>query len=141
MLFRSKTDRRYDYLEATSEFTISFTYGSKEENALICENEDIKVAVENGFVTVKCDNVTVTSTKQVTDTDYAIVVVREKNKLLKLYIDRKLDGSGYDANAKGELNTQLESNLVDFSVKTKAESYNEIISLKNILTKAGKRKK
>lgn len=136
-----KTDRRYDYLEATSELTVSFTYDSREENALICENEDIKIAVENGFVTVKCDKVTITSSKKITDTDYRITVVREKNKLLKLYIDRRLDSSGYDAGAKGEINTQLESNYSDFSVKAKASSYNEIISLKNILTKAGKRKK
>lgn len=136
-----KTDRRYDYLEAVSDFTISFTYNRREENSLICENEDIKVSVENGFAVIKCDTVSITSSKKITDNDHSIVIVREKNKLLKLYIDRRLDSSGYDAASKGELNTQLEGDLPDFSVKAQATSYNEITSLKNILTKAGKRKK
>jgi hypothetical protein len=136
-----KSDRRYDFLEATSEFTITFKYNSREENSPICQNDDIKIAIENGYAVVKCDSVSITSTKQVNDAEHKITVVREKNKLVKLYIDKALDTSGYDEKAKGEINTELYSNANDFSAISKATPYSEIISLKRVLAKGTGRKK
>lgn len=136
-----KTDRRYDYLEAVTDFTISFKYASREENTAICENEDIKISVENGFVKIKCDSAVITSQKKVNDAVHKITVVREKNKLVKLYIDKALEASGYSADAKAELNTELYSNTEEFSVEEKATPYNEIITLKKVLTKKSMRKK
>ena len=66
--------------------------------------------------------------------------VREKSKALKLYIDRKLDASGYDSRAKAKINTVIDSNAEDFNVIEKATPYDEIITLKNILAGVGKRK-
>ena len=61
--------------------------------------------------------------------------------MVKLYIDKNLDGSGYDANAKGEIDTKLEGDALEFSAINKATSYEDIIALKRVLTKAVKRRK
>ncbi len=136
-----KRDRRYDFLEATTEFTLSFTYMSDDENRLICENDDIRIAVENGFLTVKCDTLELNSTVKITDSPHKITVVREKNKMVKIYIGKELNCSGYDEKAKGELNTVIDSDAADFTFRDKATPYSEIITLKKVLTKVGKRKK
>lgn len=101
----------------------------------------MKIAVENGYITVKCDCVEIASSRPVNDNEHKITVVREKNKAVKLYIDNCLDCSGYSAAAKGEINTQLESNAAEFKAVLKAVPYNEIITLSKILAKVGKRKK
>lgn len=65
---------------------------------------------------------------------------KRKSKALKLYIDRKLDASGYDSRAKAKINTVIDSDAEDFNVIEKATPYDEIITLKNILAGVGKRK-
>ncbi len=136
-----KSDRRYDYLEATDEFTVSFKYNSDDENCSICENGDVKIAIEDGYVNIRCDSIVLNSSCKVTGAEHKIIVVREKNKMVKLYIDKNLDGSGYDANAKGEIDTKLEGDALEFSAINKATSYEDIIALKRVLTKAVKRRK
>lgn len=136
-----KKDRRYDFLEAVNEFTVSFRYASGEENCLICENDDVRISVENGFLSVKCDSLTVNSSQKISGGEHSITVVREKNKMVKIYIDKALDCSGYDGNAKGEIDVLLTSDAADFAASGKATPYSEIISLKKVLTKVGKRKK
>lgn len=128
-----KEDRRYDYLEAVDEFTISFTLNSTEENISICDNGDITVKVTDGYLSIKCDSATLTSTEKINDTAHKITIVREKSKLIKLYIDEVLDASGYDKSAKGKLNTELYSKAADFSATDKATPYSEIASLKSVL--------
>lgn len=136
-----KKDRRYDYIEATTEFTISFVYNRSDENCSICENGDINITVENGYLNVKCDSLSVDSTVKINDAPHKITVVREKNKMIKIYLDKALDCSGYDKDAKGEINIELVSDAADFKVFKKATPYDEIITLKKVLTKVGKRKK
>ena len=136
-----KRDRRYDFLEATTEFTISFTYMNSDENRLICENDDIRIAVENGFLTVRCDTLELNSRGKITASPHKVTIVREKNKMVKIYVGKELDCSGYDEKAKGEIDITLESDAADFTVKDKATPYNEIITLKKVLTKVGKRTK
>lgn len=136
-----KSDRRYDYLEATNEFTVSFVYSSNDENCAVCENSDVKIAVEDGFVKIKCDSASLESSFKVTGAEHKITVVREKNKMVKLYIDNTLDGSVYDAASKGEIDTELESDALEFSAVSKATSYEDIVALKRVLTKAVKRRK
>lgn len=135
-----KSDRRFDYLENITDFTVSFNYKG-EENVEICENEDIKISIEKGFINVKCDCCTVKSNSIISSNEHKITIVREKNKMVKIYIDEKLDVSGYDENAKSEIDISLKSEAEEFSVKEKATPYDEIVSLKEVLTKMGKRKK
>ena len=58
-----------------------------------------------------------------------------------IYIDRQLDSSGYDARAKAKINTAIDSSAEEFKVIEKATPYDEIITLKSMLSGVGKRKK
>ena len=134
------SDRRYDYLKGINEFTISFQYNG-EENCVIAENDDIKISVEKGFIHIKCDNCEIHSESIISSNKHKITIVREMNAMIKLYIDKHLDCSGYNADIKPEVSTQFNSSADEFTVKDKATPYDEIISLKEILGNVGKRRK
>lgn len=133
-------DRRYDYVTGSTEFTVSFTY-TGEENITVAENGDIKISVEKGLVCVKCGKCHLRSQSIIGGNEHKITIVREKNRELKIYIDRHLDCSGFDGRAKAKIDTVLNSTAQDFTVLDKATPYDEIITLKEILAKVGKRKK
>lgn len=135
-----REDRRYDYLKNTNEFTISFKYGG-EENIVIAENDDMCISVEKGLINIKCDNLLIRSDSIISSNSHKITIVREKNTMVKLYIDRHLDCSGYSADSKPEISTEFNSNTNDFNVKNKATPYDEIINLKEILSNVGKKRK
>ena len=61
--------------------------------------------------------------------------------MVKLYIDKYLDCSEYSADSKPEISTEFNSDAKEFAVKNKATPYDEIITLKEILSKVGKRRK
>ncbi len=61
--------------------------------------------------------------------------------MVKLYIDKNLDCSGYSADSKPDISTEFNSNSNEFKVKNKATPYDEIITLKEILNKVGKIRK
>ena len=61
--------------------------------------------------------------------------------MLKIYIDSHLDSSGFDSRAKAVINTDISSTAEAFTVSEKATPYDEIITLKEILNKVGKRRK
>lgn len=132
-------DKRYPNREAVTDFTISFNYKG-EENIEIAHNDDIDISIFKGYVNVKCGRCHLRSNSIVSGGAHKITVVREKSKALKLYIDRKLDASGYDSRAKAKINTVIDSDAEDFNVIEKATPYDEIITLKNILAGVGKRK-
>lgn len=135
-----KEDRRYDYLCDVNDFTISFMYHG-EENIDIAENDDIKIYVKKGFISVICGESEIHSESIVASNNHKITIVREKNKLLKLYIDKSLDASIYDKNAKAQISTQLQSTADEFTVKDKATPYDEIITLREVLASVGKKRK
>ena len=132
-------DKRYPNREAVTDFTVSFNYKG-EENIEIAHNDDIDISIVKGYVNVKCGRCHLRSNSIVSGGAHKITVVREKSKALKLYIDRKLDASGYDSRAKAKINTVIDSDAEDFNVIEKATPYDEIITLKNILAGVGKRK-
>ena len=133
-------DRRYDYVTGSTEFTISFNYKG-EENIDVAENDDIKIAVEKGIVIVRCGKCHLRSNSIITGGEHKITIVREKNRMLKIYIDSHLDSSGFDSRAKAVINTDISSTAEAFTVSEKATPYDEIITLKEILNKVGKRRK
>ncbi|MCM1285379.1 MAG: hypothetical protein NC213_01110 [Acetobacter sp.] len=133
-----KEDRRY-YPEATTDFTISFDYHG-EKDIDIAENENIKIAVKNGRVFAKCDTCELSSDTIIDGNEHKITIVREKNMLLKLYIDRHLDCSGYNKEAKKKVSLTFDSNSENITVFEKATPYDEIITLKEILSKSGRRR-
>ncbi|MGN1202102.1 MAG: hypothetical protein ACI4RF_02315, partial [Eubacterium sp.] len=135
-----KKDRRYDYLKGSNEFTISFLYNG-EENCVIAENDDIKISVKKGLINIKCDCCEIHSESIISGNTHKITIVREKNRMVKLYIDKYLDCSGYNADAKAEVSTEFNSDAREFTVKDKATPYDEIITLKEILNHVAKKRK
>ena len=127
-----KKDRRFDHLEGVTSFTISFTY-SGEENVSICSNQDIDISVKQGKFCIKCAECEYNSESLAGGGTHKINIVREKNKMIKLYIDNTLDGSAFCEHAKGEVSLDLTSSASDFSVSDKATPYDDIITLKEIL--------
>lgn len=132
-------DNRCPSIPETTSFTISFHYNG-EKNLDVCENDDIKIAIENGVVKVKCGRCHLKSSSIIQGNTHKITLVRCKNRMLKLYIDQHLDASGFDDRAKNIINTELTSAAADFSVTDKAMPYDEIISLREILSSKHKRK-
>ena len=135
-----KEDKRYPNGEAVTDFTISFNYKG-EENIEIAHNDDIDISVVKGYVNVKCGKCHLRSNSIVCGGNHKITVVREKSKALKIYIDRQLDSSGYDSRAKAKINTAIDSSAEEFKVIEKATPYDEIITLKSMLSGVSKRKK
>ncbi len=133
-------DRRYDYIKGSNEFTVSFQYAG-EENCLIAENDDIRIAVEKGFIKIKCGDCEIQSESIISGNKHKITIVREKNRMIKLYIDRSLDCSGYSPDSKAELSTEFYGGAEGFTVNDKATPYDEIITLKELLTNVGRRRK
>lgn len=135
-----KEDRRYDFLKGSNEFTISFLYDG-DDNCTIAENEDIKISVEKGLIKIKCDSCEINSESIISGNKHKITIVREKNRMVKLYIDKYLDCSGYDENAKAVVSTEFNCSANGFTVKDKATPYDEIITLKEILSSMSKKRK
>ncbi len=135
-----KTDRRFDYLEDVTDFTLSFIYNG-EDNIEIAENEDIKISIEKGYVVIKVDNCEMKSNSIVRGGRHKLTIVRGNNKLVKLYIDKSLDASCYSSSAKPKLNLAIDSNAEDFTVKDGATPYGEIITLKEILTNMSRKRR
>lgn len=135
-----KEDKRFGEAEAVTDFTISFNYKG-EENVKIAENNDIEIAVVKGIVNVKCGKCHLRSNSIVSGAEHKITIVREKNKALKIYIDRSLDSSGYDSRARAVIDTHIESDADGFKIIDKATPYDEIITLKEILSNMGRKRK
>ena len=72
--------------------------------------------------------------------NYKITIVREKNRMVKIYINNKLDCSGYDKKTKAEISTNLASTAEGFEIINTATPYSEIM-LPAILKKSRWKKK
>ncbi len=133
-------DMRYDYVTGSTEFTVSFEYKG-EENITVAENDDLRIAVEKGRITVRCGRCHLRSGTIISGNEHKITVVREKNRALKIYIDKFLDCSGFDPRAKSKINTVLKDSVPDIKVSEKATPYDEIVTLGETLKKVGKKRR
>lgn len=123
-----KKDRRYDYLTAVTEFTAVFDYNG-EENIKIAQNDDIHIYVEKGYMNVSCGNCHLQSNSIISSGKHSIAIVREKNKMIKLYIDSILDSSAFCKDAKAEISTAFENTAAGFKIIEKSTAYDEIKKL------------
>lgn len=133
-----KEDNRFTYNQNVNDFTISFHFDGND--GVICQNNDIYVSVEKGYLNANVGTLKLKSESIIKGTDHKITIVREKNRMLKIYIDNFLDCSGYDNKSRAEISTELTSNAEGFKVINKATPYNSIITLADIL-KVRRRKK
>lgn len=137
--FGDRDNRSFSVPEAT-DFTISFRYNG-EENISICENDDIQILVEKGLIHARCGRCHLRSASIIHGDSHKITLVRSKNRMLKLYIDQHLDAAGFDDRAKDSINTEITSSAADFTVTKKAAPYDEIVSLREIISSKHKFKR
>lgn len=128
-----REDRRFAYADGGNDFTISFDYEGAD--GVICQNNDILISVEKGFVSVNIGTLRLKSESIISNTHRRITIVREKNRMVKIYIDDFLDCSGYDEKVKADISTELISEAENFKVINRAVPYDEVIELKGLLKK------
>ncbi|MCD7722797.1 MAG: hypothetical protein LUH82_02440 [Clostridiales bacterium] len=114
-----------------NDFTISFE--SSGNNGVICQNNDVFISIENGYINAYVGALKLKSESIISSSHHKIMLVREKNKMVKLYIDNFLDCSAYDKRSKALLSTDLKSSATNFSVTDKATPYNKIIAIAELL--------
>ncbi len=135
-------DLRTKSLENGNDFTITFE--SDGQDGVICQNDDIRIAIEKGFLNIAVGAIQFKSESIIRSATHKITIVREKNRMVKLYIDNFLDCSAYSPKAKPMINTELMSRANAFSVSDRATHYNEIVhitELKEIIKQARKNRK
>ncbi|MDE7124260.1 MAG: hypothetical protein K2N83_02055, partial [Eubacterium sp.] len=100
-------------------------------------NNDIMISIEKGRIHANVGVLSMKSESIISGTNHKITLVREKSRMLKIYIDNSLDCSGFNDRAKENISTELTSSAENFKVVNTATPYNQIITLADIL----KRKK
>ena len=125
------TDNRYPKKRLGNDFTISFDHDGKD--GVICQNSDVKISVEKGRINASVGVLNLKSESIIASTKHKITIVREKNRMLKIYIDNFLDCSGYNERAKANISTDLISTARNFKVINSATPYDRIITLSDIL--------
>ena len=134
-----KTDKRYTGADEGNDFTIVFDYDGND--GVICQNDDILIRVDKGMITVHMGTLTLRSENSIRSSSHTVTVVREKNRMVKLYVDSSLDCSAYEERGKAVLSCELTSGAEGFKVIHSATPYNDIVEIGGILKKSRKRRR
>lgn len=137
-IFQFGTENPIKEAEKVNDFTISFESSGK--NGVICQNNDVFISIENGYLNASVGTLRLKSESIISSTHHKITLVREKNKMVKLYIDNFLDCSAFSPRVKAEISTDLASSANHFKVTDKATPYNNIISIGELLKVKGQSK-
>lgn len=132
-----KTDKRYTNADEANDFTIIFEYD--ENDGIICQNDDIMIRVDKGIITVNAGTLRLKSENSISASNHTVTVVREKNRMVKIYVDNSLDCSGYEERGKAVLSCELTSDAEEFKVINSATPYSDIVELGGVLKKSRKR--
>lgn len=134
-----KSDKRIEDSEEANDFTITFEYDSND--GIICQNNDILIRVDDGIISVDMSTVRLRSENTISASNHIVTVVREKNKMVKLYVDNSLDCSAYEKRSKAVLSCELTSDAEGFKVINSATPYSDIVEPGGIIKKSRKRLK
>ena len=134
-----KTDKRYTGADEGNDFTIVFDYDGND--GVICQNDDILIRVDKGMITVHMGTLILRSENSISSSSHTVTVVREKNRMVKLYVDSSLDCSAYEERGKAVLSCELTSGAEGFKVIHSATPYNDIVEIGGILKKSRKRRR
>lgn len=134
-----KTDKRTDSDGDVNDFTIVFEYDGN--NGVICQNDDILIRIDRGIISVNMGTLRLRSENSISDSNHTVTVVREKNKMVKLYVDSSLDSSAYEEHAKARLSCEFTSDAEGFRIINSATNYSDIVELGGILKKSRKRRR
>lgn len=117
-------DRRYAYPENCNDFSLVFTAQSDEE---IARNSDVAVAVTGGKATFTVNALTLTTKESVLGKE--TVLVREKNGMLKAYVDNVLTDSVYLEPEKRQVIQSFQTLGAGAKLTDHAIAYDKICSL------------
>lgn len=126
------TDSQENPREIKNDFTINMTVNSTVKDALIfSQGNALAVSLINGKVRFNCCSVKAVSDINICDgTDRNIMLVRERNGMIKIYVDGKLSGAAYDEriiNPNIALAPIKQSNSVkSFIIRDKALAFDEV---------------
>lgn len=126
-----KTDNRYSRQNEPNPFTISFD--STGEDGIVCKNDDIEISVQKGLVCVSMGGLVLKSENSISGSSHKITVVREKNGMIKIYVDNALDCSGYSPAMKPQLSCELSGNAASFKVIEKALPYDKLVEIEHLI--------
>lgn len=114
-------DKRHAYPENCNDFAVSFRPSA---DCLIASNEDIKISTEQGKVTFAVCGLSLTTKEAVTGRQ--VTLVREKNGMLKAYVDGILTESVYAAPAKTQVNDHLQTSMPELQWFDHSLAYDQI---------------
>lgn len=114
-------DKRYAYPQNCNDFSILFTPAA---DGKVASNNDVTVAVEKGHTVFTVDDLTLTTRDSVLGKE--LCLVREKNGMLKAYVNGTLTDSVYHTPAKTQVNQTLQLEAAGGKVLTHALAYNEL---------------
>ncbi len=109
-----------------NDFTIVFNTDGQDET--ICSNENISIKTDNGYIKIMMGSLCFQSESSIRSSQHNVTIVREKNKMVKLYIDKFLDCSAYDRNQIAHIPTDFKNETTRFNVYDNALPYNKIVS-------------
>lgn len=99
------------------------------------------IRIDKGIITVNMGTLRLKSENSISSSNHTVTVVREKNRMIKLYVDNSLDCSAYSGRGKAILSCELTSDAEGFRVINSATPYSDIVELGGILKKSRKRRK
>ena len=126
-----KTDNRYSRQNEPNPFTISFD--STGEDGIVCKNDDIEISVQKGLVCASMGGLVLKSENSISGSSHKITVVREKNGMIKIYVDNALDCSGYSPAMKPQLSCELSGSAASFKVIEKALPYDKLVEIEHLI--------
>lgn len=97
------------------------------------------IRVDKGIITVNAGTLRLKSENSISASNHTVTVVREKNRMVKIYVDNSLDCSGYEERGKAVLSCELTSDAEGFKVINSATPYSDIVELGGVLKKSRKR--
>lgn len=116
-----KEDNRHNYPEDCNDFSFSFT---PKADGIFAKSSQIQLSINQGKLNFSVDDTSLETKESVLGK--ACVVVREKNGMLKAYVDSQLDCSSYNGAKVRKISTELELTQ-DVNFVPKAIPFNEIL--------------
>lgn len=116
-----KEDNRHNYLGDCNQFSMSFTPSG---DAVYAKSSQIELAVKDGKVSFRVDNACVNANAQSIGKPCA--AVREKNGMIKVYVDGVLIASDYDKDRACEIPTKFDEISENVEITNTALAFDQV---------------
>lgn len=115
-------DNRYAYPDDCNDFSITFTPAA---DGNVASNQDIAIDISGGKAVFTVNSLTLTTRETVIGKELALI--REKNGMLKAYIDGNLSDAVYALPEKSQVNINLQAKTEDWKLVDYALSYDNLM--------------